>query len=470
MWEAGNHAPENRSAILYTHKDVETGRGLAAGSLPLPSEYQVRSALQSCHTGNFGLPAAMFSYSQNDLYCEEVPLADVARRVGTPAYVYSSRSIVANYRSYDQAFGALPHTVCYAVKANSSLAVLRLLAEAGAGFDIVSGGELFRVLRAGGDPSKVVFSGVGKTAAEVEYALSSGIHSFNCESAAELSLIDAMAARQGVKAGFAIRVNPDVDASTHPYISTGLSRHKFGIAIAEAAAVYEHARGLANLAAEGVSCHIGSQMLDPSPILEAVDKVLHLACSLRGQGYPIRHLDLGGGLGIAYHAGEQTPAIRDFIESLRNRLEASGLRILVEPGRSVAGPAGVLLARVLYRKKNGSKEFIVVDTAMNDLIRPALYHAHHEIIALRKSPLPPLTADVVGPVCESGDFLARDRQMPNAMPGDFLAVCAAGAYGFVQSSNYNSRPRAAEVLVEGSTWRVIRERETYEDLVRGERV
>jgi diaminopimelate decarboxylase len=410
----------------------------------------------------------MFSYSQNDLYCEEVPLADLARRVGTPAYVYSSRSILANFRAYDEAFASLPHSVCYAVKANSTLAILGLLAKAGAGFDIVSGGELFRVLRAAGDPSKVVFSGVGKTAAEVEFALSNGIHSFNCESAAELALIDAMAARRGVKAGFAIRVNPDVDASTHPYISTGLSRHKFGIAIAEAAAVYDHARNFPNLSAEGVSCHIGSQILDPSPILEAVDKVLDLAASLKAQGHPINHLDLGGGLGIAYHAGEQAPPIRAFIESLRLKLRESGLTIMVEPGRSIVGPAGVLLARVLYRKKNGSKEFVIVDAAMNDLIRPALYHAHHEIIPLRKNPLPPITADVVGPVCETGDFLARDRQMANVMPGDFLAVCAAGAYGFVQSSNYNSRPRAPEVLVEGDAYRVIRQREAYEDLVRGE--
>jgi diaminopimelate decarboxylase len=407
----------------------------------------------------------MFSYSQNDLYCEQVALADLAHRVGTPAYVYSSQEILANYRAYDEAFGDLPHSVCYAVKANSSLAVLGLLAKAGAGFDIVSGGELFRVLQAGGDPSKVVFSGVGKTAAEVEYALASGIHSFNCESEAELALIDAMAARRGVKAGFSIRVNPDVDASTHPYISTGLSEHKFGIAMSEALAVYERARGFKNLRAEGVSCHIGSQILDPAPILEAVDKLLALVAALG-----IRHLDLGGGLGIAYRDSEKAPAIREFIESLRARLGARGLRVMVEPGRSIVGPAGVLLTRVLYRKKNGPKEFVVVDAAMNDLIRPSLYHAHHEIIPVRKNALPPVTADVVGPICETGDFLARGRQMANVMPGDFLAVCAAGAYGFVLSSNYNSRPRAAEVLVEGAAYRVIRRRETFEDLVRGETV
>ena len=410
----------------------------------------------------------MFSYSGNDLYCEQVPLADLAHRAGTPVYVYSSAALLSNYRAYDEAFGDLPHSVCYAVKANSSLAVLALLAKAGAGFDIVSGGELYRVIQAGGDPSKVVFSGVGKTASEVEYALSSGIHSFNCESEGELALIDSLAARRGVTAGFAIRVNPDVDASTHPYISTGLSLHKFGIAIGEAPAVYEHSRRFRHLAAEGVSCHIGSQILDTSPLIEAADKVLALAARLRAEGHPIRHVDFGGGLGVAYHSGEEAPGIGAFVQTLRERLKESGLRMMVEPGRSIAGPAGVLLTRVLYRKRNGDKEFVVVDAAMNDLIRPALYRAHHEIIPLRQNPLPPITADVVGPVCETGDFLARDRRMSNAMPGDFLAVCTAGAYGFVQSSNYNSRPRLPEVLVEGEAWRVVRRRETYEDLVRGE--
>jgi diaminopimelate decarboxylase len=412
----------------------------------------------------------LFTYSDNDLYCEQVPLADLAARVGTPAYVYSSQAILDNFRAYDEAFGDLPHAVCYAVKANSSIAILGLLAKAGAGFDIVSGGELYRVLQAGGDPAKVVFSGVGKTAEEVEYALASGIHSFNCESEAELALVDAMAARRGVTAGFAIRVNPDVDASTHPYISTGLSQHKFGIAIAEAAQVYDRARRFPHLSPNGVSCHIGSQILDPKPILEAVDKVLELAAKLRGQGHPIAHLDLGGGLGISYHSGETAPPIRSFIESVYDRLRACGLTVMVEPGRSIVGPAGVLLARVLYRKRNGAKQFVVVDAAMYDLIRPALYRAHHDILPVRKNSLPPVTADVVGPICETGDFLARDREMANVMPGDFVAVGAAGAYGFVQASNYNSRTRAPEVLVEGAAYRVIRRRETYADLVRGETV
>jgi diaminopimelate decarboxylase len=412
----------------------------------------------------------VFAYSHNDLYCEQVPLADLAAKVGTPAYVYSSETILANYHAYDEAFGVLPHTICYSVKANGSLAVLSLLAKAGAGFDIVSGGELFRVLQAGGDPAKVVFSGVGKTAAEVEYALEQGIHSFNCESESELALIDAMAARRGVKAGFSIRVNPDVDASTHPYISTGLSQHKFGIAIAEASAVYERARAFSNLSAEGVSCHIGSQILDPSPLFEAVDKVLALALDLRRRGFGIRHLDLGGGLGVAYQRSEKAPPIRSYIECLHARLRQAELAAVVEPGRSIIGPAGILLTRVLYRKRNGPKEFVVVDAAMNDLIRPSLYRAHHEIIPVRKTGLPPVIADVVGPVCETGAFLARDRQLSGAMPGDFLAVCTAGAYGFALSSNYNARPRAPEVLVDGAAYRIIRRRETYEDLVRGESV
>ena len=410
----------------------------------------------------------MFHYSNHDLYCENVPLADVAHQVGTPAYVYSSAVILENFRAYDEALGELPHAVCYAVKANSSLGILALLAKAGAGFDIVSGGELYRVMQAGGDPARVVFSGVGKTAGEVDYALESGIHMFNCESEPELALIDALAARRGLKAGFAIRVNPDVDASTHPYISTGLREHKFGIDIGEAESVYERARDLPNLAAEGVSCHIGSQLMDTNPILEAIDRVLTLVDRLRARGFDIGHVDLGGGLGVAYQAREQAPEIRSFIAQVRAKLQGRGLRVTIEPGRSIVGRAGVLLTRVLYRKKNAGKEFVIVDAAMNDLIRPALYRSHHEIIPLRKTGRPEIVADVVGPVCETGDFLARGRKMANAAPGDYLAVKTAGAYGFVQSSNYNSRLRAPEILVEGDGFRTIRTRESYADLVRGE--
>ena len=410
----------------------------------------------------------MFSYQDHSFYCEQVALADIAASAGTPCYVYSSQTVLDNFRAYDEALGDLPHTVCYAVKANASLGILSLLARAGSGFDIVSGGELYRVLKAGGDPAHVVFSGVGKTAEEIDYALEQGIHSFNCESEPELALLDALAARRGVKAAFALRVNPDVNAETHPYISTGLREHKFGIDIREAEAVYERSRAFGHLAARGVSCHIGSQLLDVNPIFEALDKVLALIDRLRSAGHAITHLDLGGGLGIAYREGDEAPEIRAFIDCVRKRLHGRDLTVMVEPGRSIVGPAGVLLTRVLYRKRNVNKEFVVVDAAMNDLIRPSLYRSHHDIIPLRQTDRPEIVADVVGPVCETGDFLARDRTLANVAPGDYLAVATAGAYGFVQSSNYNARRRPPEILVEGAKWRVIRTRETYEDLVRGE--
>ena len=410
----------------------------------------------------------MFHYIDNTLYCEDVPLADIAKAAGTPAYVYSSQIILDNYRAYDEGFGELAHMVCYAVKANSSLGILALLAKAGSGFDIVSAGELFRVLEAGGDPKKVVFSGVGKTASEVEYALGKGIHSFNCESEAELALIDALAGRLGITVNFAVRVNPDVNAATHPYIATGLHDHKFGIDISEAEGVYDRARSLKNMTASGVSCHIGSQLLDTDPAMEAVDKMLALIERLRAAGHTIRHADFGGGLGIGYRAEEATPAIRAFIEKLGQKVAGRGLAVMVEPGRSIAGAAGVMLTRVLYRKRTPKKEFMVVDAAMNDLIRPALYQSHHEIVPLRKSDRARVVADVVGPVCETGDFLARDREVANAAPGDLLAICTAGAYGFVQSSNYNSRVRPPEILVSGGEWRQIRARESFEDLIRGE--
>src|SRR5258708_1762144 len=303
----------------------------------------------------------MFHYIENTLYCENVPLADIAKAAGTPAYVYSSATILDNYRAYDESFGDLPHTVCYAVKANSSLGILSLLAKAGSGFDIVSAGELFRVLQAGGDPKKVVFSGVGKTAAEVEYALGRGIHSFNCESEAELSLIDALAGRMGLKAEFAVRVNPDVDAATHPYISTGLRDHKFGVDIAEVEAVYDRARSLGNLEATGVSCHIGSQLLDTDPVMEAVDKMLALTERLRAAGHAIRRVDLGGGLGAAYKAAEAPPEIGAFTRKLKEKVEGRGLAAMVEPGRSIIGAAGVLLTPVLYPNPTPKKEFLIAD-------------------------------------------------------------------------------------------------------------
>jgi diaminopimelate decarboxylase len=397
-----------------------------------------------------------------------VALADVAARHGTPCYVYSKRAILSRYHAYDEAFGEMPHAICYAVKANGNLSLLRLLAEAGAAFDIVSGGELFRVLKAGGDPARVVFSGVGKTADEIIYALDKGIHGFNCESEAELALIDTLAERRGVTARVALRVNPDVNAATHPYISTGLREHKFGIDIAEVEGVYERARARKHLSLEGVSCHIGSQILNLDPLLEAADRLVALAGRLRKTGCDIRHLDLGGGVGVAYRPGETSPSIPGFVSALVARVEGTGLRVLLEPGRSLVAEAGVLLTRVLYRKRNGAKEFVIVDASMTELIRPALYSAYHEIVPLRRSDRGTIRADIVGPVCETGDFLARGREIANVLPGDLLAVRAAGAYGFAQSSNYNARPRPAEVLVEGDTCRVIRSRESYEDLVRGE--
>lgn len=412
----------------------------------------------------------MFRYVDGKLFGEQVDLERIAEACGTPCYIYSAGAILDAYRQYDQAFGNLPHTVCYAVKANSNLAILSLLAHAGAGFDIVSGGELYRVLKAGGDPARVVFSGVGKTAEEIEYALRQGIHSFNCESVGELEVLDAVAGRLGLRANVSVRVNPDVNAATHPYISTGLRDHKFGIDIAEAPAVYASVAGFANLDATGVSCHIGSQILDYSPILEAVGKVLRLVAELRAAGHAIDHVDLGGGLGIAYRTADAAPTIYQFVAELKQQIVKTGLRVMVEPGRSIVGSAGVLLTKVLYRKKSPKKEFVIVDAAMNDLIRPTLYQAHHEILPLKEMAADTFTADVVGPVCETGDFLAKDRALPDVQPGDLLAFGQAGAYGFAQSSNYNSRPKVAEVLISGDVWRVVRERESLEDLVRGETV
>lgn len=410
-----------------------------------------------------------YRYEVGQLCCEETPLAAIAEAAGTPAYVYSKRAILERYRAYDGALAGIPHTVCYAVKANSNLAILRLLAEAGAGFDIVSGGELYRVLQAGGDPGKIVFSGVGKTPAEFAYALECGLRSFNCESEGELSVLDELAGERGQKVQIALRVNPDVDAATHPYISTGMSEHKFGIDMREVESVYQYAASLPNLDVAGVSCHIGSQLLDSAPLLEAVDKVLALVDRLTASGLQIRHLDVGGGLGVAYRPQDRTPGIANYLEQLRERLAERRLHLLLEPGRSIVGEAGALLTRVLYRKQTPKKEFLIVDAAMNDLMRPALYQSHHEIIPVRKmNGDAAILADVVGPVCETGDFLAKNRQMAAANPGDLMAVMTAGAYGFSLSSNYNSRMRAAEVLVDGATWRVIRERETLADLVRGE--
>jgi diaminopimelate decarboxylase len=412
----------------------------------------------------------MFTYRGGQLHCEQVALTEIAESAGTPCYIYSAGSILQAWHSYDRAFGELPHEICFAVKANSNIGVLALLAKAGSSFDIVSAGELYRVLRAGGDPARVVFSGVGKTVSEMEFAISNGIGSFNCESEQELAVLDSVAGRLGCRVNIALRVNPDVNASTHPYISTGLRQHKFGLDLVEAEGVYAKLASFRNLVATGVSCHIGSQILELDPILEAAAKVLALAQKLRAAGHPIDHVDLGGGLGIAYEQGDHPPAIEQLVERLSQTIADSGFKVMVEPGRSIVGAAGVLLTRVIYLKENAGKHFVIVDAAMNDLIRPALYQAHHEISPVVHRDGPRLVADVVGPVCETGDFLARGRDLPVVDPGDLLAIEAAGAYGFSQASNYNSRPRVAEVLVEGDSWRVIRQRESFEDLIRGEKV
>jgi diaminopimelate decarboxylase len=412
-----------------------------------------------------------FFYRDDALVCERVDVASLARAYGTPCYVYAKRGIVSRFQAYKQAFAGSWSEICYAVKANSNLAVLKTLVQEGAGFDIVSGGELFRVLAAGGDPAKVVFSGVGKTAEEIRFAIDKHIHSFNCESEAEIELISRIATAAGRKASIAVRVNPDVDAATHPYISTGLREHKFGIDIAVAEAVYARAAKLPGIVPNGVSCHIGSQLLDMDPLLEAAGKMCTLVQRLREQGLPIEYLDLGGGLGVPYGLNDRAANIPAYIERLRSVVEPLDLTIMLEPGRSIVAQAGILLTTVLLVKKNGNKRFVIVDAAMNDLIRPALYQAYHEIVPVLRNPAAePVVADVVGPVCETGDFFARDRELPSVGPGDVLAICTAGAYGFVQSSNYNSRPRACELLIDASDVHLARQRETYKDLIRGETV
>lgn len=412
-----------------------------------------------------------FQYRGGSLVCEGVDLEGVAAEYDTPAYVYSRQAILRRFHEYEDALSGIPHRVCFAIKANSNLAVLSVLAREGAGFDIVSGGELFRVLKAGGDASRVVFSGVGKTEQEIRYALQQGIHSFNCESEYEVQVLSRVASEMGKSASIALRVNPDVDAVTHPYISTGLRQHKFGIDIGEAEAIYARVNRLAGIRAESVSCHIGSQLLDVQPLLEAADKTLALIERLRAQGITIRYVDLGGGLGVPYRAGERSPSMRSLIEGLKTRLAGRDLTLMLEPGRSIVAEAGVLLTRVLLVKMNGQKTFVIVDAGMNDLIRPSLYQAHHEIVPLQDGGNhQEIIADVVGPVCETGDFFARGRHMAAVKPGDLLAIRTAGAYGFVISSNYNSRPRACELLIEGDRVHVARSRETYEDLIRGEQV
>jgi diaminopimelate decarboxylase len=411
-----------------------------------------------------------FSYRDGRLRAENVALEEIARRAGTPCYVYSRATLERHWRVFDTALAARRHLVCYAVKANSNIAVLQVLARLGSGFDIVSLGELQRVLRAGGDPGRVVFSGVGKRADEMRHALQAGIRCFNVESESELHLLNEVAGECRLAAPVSLRVNPDVDAGTHPYISTGLRKNKFGIAVDTALNTYRLAAGLPHLRVTGIDCHIGSQLTDVRPFVDALDRVLNLVDRLQTEGIELEHIDLGGGLGIRYRSQDTPPSPEDYVRALLDRLGDSPLEVLLEPGRAIAGNAGILLTRVEYLKHTAERDFAIVDAAMNDLQRPALYDAWHDIVPVQpREDAPTRCYDVVGPVCETGDFLGKQRQLALA-GGDLLAVRSAGAYGFSMSSNYNSRPRAAEIMVDGDRMHVVRERETLDDLCRGERL
>lgn len=408
-----------------------------------------------------------FHYRNNVLWAEEIPLPEIASRFGTPCYVYSRAAIEHQWRAFDQAFEKHPHQICYAVKANSNLAVLNILARLGSSFDIVSVGELERVLAAGGDPGRIVFSGVGKRADEMERALAVGIACFNVESEAELIRLNEIAGKLEQRAPVSLRVNPDVDACTHPYIATGLRDNKFGIEIDQALAVYARAVTLPHIDILGVDCHIGSQLTSLSPFLAALERVLALVDQLDERGIEVRHIDLGGGLGIIYR-DEAPPSPQQYAAALRQKLAGRNLEIWIEPGRAIVGNGGVLLTRIEYLKQAPQKNFAIVDAAMNDLLRPALYDAWQEIIPVTVDATgEPLFFDVVGPVCETGDFLGKRRQLA-IEAGDLLVVRAAGAYGFTMSSNYNSRPRAAEIMVDGAEAHLVRERETVESLYGGE--
>ena len=410
-----------------------------------------------------------FTYRNFDLCCEQVSLRSLAADIGTPAYVYSKAALLESYRAYDDAFAEVPHVVCYSIKANANLGVLATLARAGAGADIVSGGELFRALHAGFPPSRIIFSGVGKTRDEMRDALEAEILMFNVESLSELRTLDEVARELGVRAPVALRVNPDVDPQTHPYIATGLKTSKFGIPFAQALEAYEEAASLKGVEVVGADMHIGSQLTKAAPFADAVARLASLVKALRERAIAIRTVDVGGGLGIR-HREETPPTHREYAMALLPALRELGVTVLLEPGRSIVGNAGVLLTRVLYRKDTGNKKFVVIDAAMNDLIRPPLYDSYHEVRPVSEARLgsPTEKVDVVGPICESGDFLAKDRELARTEEGDLLAVMSAGAYGFAMASNYNTRPRAAEVLVDGNRYTIVRRRETYEDLVAGE--
>ena len=408
-----------------------------------------------------------FGYKDRELHAEAVPLSRIAEQHGTPCFVYSHAALTDAWRAFDAAFIARDHLVCYAVKANSNLAILNLFARLGSGFDIVSGGELQRVLAAGGDPRKIVFSGVGKSADEIGRALHAGILCFNVESESELIRLDRIAGELGKTAPVSLRVNPDVDAKTHPYIATGLKQNKFGVAYRDALALYHRARGLPNLKIEGIDCHIGSQLTEIAPFAAALEKVLDLLDRLQREGIAISHLDLGGGLGICYQ-DEVPPAIGDYARTLIDLVGKRPQKLLLEPGRALVGNAGILLTRVEYLKHGEEKNFAIVDAAMNDLMRPALYDAWHEVLPVLAGAAGGDVYEIVGPVCESGDFLAHDRRLA-LREGDLLAIMSAGAYGMSMSSNYNTRPRAAEVMIDAARSYVIRERETVDELMSRER-
>ncbi len=410
-----------------------------------------------------------FHYVNGELYCEQVPVAAIAAAVGTPFYLYSTATLTHHFRVFDQAFADMPHLVCYAVKANSNLAILRLFINQGSGVDIVSGGELYRALQAGVDPGKVVYSGVGKRPEEIRFALEQGILMFNIESSQELVAIDQIAGEMGKQAGIALRVNPDVDPQTHPYISTGLKQNKFGINIEKSLSAYRTARDLPNLEIVGVACHIGSQLTQLSPFIETLGRLKELISRLRQEGIAIRYLDIGGGLGIQYHQ-EKPPHPLEYGQGIQKELAGLACTLILEPGRVLVGNAGILVTRVLYTKEGEEKFFIIVDAGMNDLSRPSLYGSFHGVQPVVEKPRREVKASLVGPICESGDFLAKDRLLPEFSAGELVAIMSAGAYGFSMSSNYNSRPRVPEILVHKDEFYVIRERETYETLIQGEHI
>ncbi len=411
-----------------------------------------------------------FHYKGDELFCEDVSLKHIVKQVGTPCYIYSHRTLIRHFHAFNDAFKDIPHVVAYAMKANSNIAVLKLLAKEGSGADIVSGGELFRALKAGVPSNKIVFAGVGKSPEEIRYALESNILMFNVESPDELQHINEVAKTMRKRAPVALRINPDIDPQTHPYISTGLKKSKFGIAADQALKEFELARQLPHIDAVGVHCHIGSQLTQVTPFVDAIKKVLGLIQALKSQRLDIRYMNIGGGLGITY-SDETPPHPKELAEAISPLLQTVPCQIIIEPGRSIVGNAGILVTKVLYNKASSNKHFVIVDAAMNDLLRPSLYEAHHDILPVIKNESAPVnTVDVVGPICESGDFLAKDRKMSQPQSEDLLAVMSAGAYGFTMASNYNSRPKTPEVLVKDHHMMVIRERETYEDLIRGESI